>query len=109
MNDSLAAVPTSNEKIAAVLAHAGTIVAWFLAPLIVYLVKRDESKYVEYHALQALLWSALGTVTSFATCGAAIPVFLAWHIYAAIRTSDDRDYAYPLVGSVARDMVYGRS
>ena len=104
----LAAVPTQNEKIAVLFAHAGTIVAWFLAPLIVYLVKRNESKYVEYHALQSLLWSIAGTVTSLATCGLAIPVFLACHIYAAVRTSDGADYAYPLVGNIARDMVYAR-
>ena len=41
----------------AAIAHAGTVFAWFLAPLLVYMVKRGESKYVEFHAMQALLWS----------------------------------------------------
>jgi uncharacterized Tic20 family protein len=104
----IAPVPTSNERIAAVLAHAGTLVAWFLAPLLVYLVKRGESKYVEHQALASLLWSIAGTVVSLATCGIAIPVFMIWHVLAAVRASDGREYDYPIVGKLARDIVYGR-
>lgn len=65
--------PTSQERLAATLAHAGTFVAWTLAPLVVYALKKGESRYVEFQALQALLWSLLGTVISIATCGVAIP------------------------------------
>src|SRR5580704_1477644 len=97
----LAIVPSSNERIAAVIAHAGTVFAWFIAPLCVYLVKRGDSRYAEFHALQALLWSVFGTIVSALTCGVAIPVFLAFHVYAAWRTYRDGDYEYPIAGDIA--------
>ena len=37
-----------------VLAHVLQIVGWWIAPLIIFLIKR-ESKFVSFHALQALL------------------------------------------------------
>lgn len=91
---------------AVVIAHAGTCVAWFLAPLVVYLVLPRASRWARFHALQSLLWSLLGTLVSLATCGLAIPVFLVWHVIAAVRTLGDEDYEYPLVGDAARRAVY---
>lgn len=103
---SLATRPDPSQRLAAAIAHAGTVVAWFLAPLIVYLVMPRESRWARYQALQSLLWSLLGTVVSLATCGLAIPVFLVWHIIAAIKTITDGDYEYPLVGDAARRVVF---
>lgn len=99
--------PSQNERIAAAIAHGGTWVAWFLAPLAVYLIERDRSSYVARQALQALLWSAFGSVVSLATCGLAIPVFMAFHIVAAVRALEGQDYEYPLVSDLARKL--GRS
>jgi uncharacterized Tic20 family protein len=99
------ASPTSNERFAAFLAHAGTFVAWTLAPLCVYLVKRGESRWVEYHALQSLLWSLFGTITSLATCGLAIPVFMVFHVIAALRATEGEEYEYPLVGDLAKKLM----
>ncbi|WP_394820921.1 DUF4870 domain-containing protein [Pendulispora albinea] len=96
-----------NDRLAVLLAHGGTFVAWLLAPLIVYLVKKDDSKYVEYHALQSLLWSLLGTLLSLATCGLAIPIFMIFHGIAVWRTLEGVEYDYPLVGSFARKVVCG--
>lgn len=98
------ASPTSNERIAAAVAHGGTCVAWFFAPLIVYLVERDRSSYVSRQALQALLWSGFGTLVSAATCGLAIPVFMVFHIIAAIRALDGQEYEYPVVGDLVRKL-----
>jgi len=99
--------PTKSERMGAAIAHAGTVFAWFLAPLLVYMVKRGESKYVEFHAMQALLWSLFGTVLSIVTCGLALPVFLVWHVVAAARILDASrgDYEYPVVGPMARSIV----
>ena len=36
---------TSNERLAAAIAHGGTCVAWFVAPLVVYLIERDRSSF----------------------------------------------------------------
>ena len=96
--------PSQTERVAAAIAHAGTCVAWFLAPLLVYLIERDRSAFASRQALQALLWSAFGTVVSFATCGLAIPVFLVVHIYAAFHALDGKEFEYPLVGSVVHKL-----
>jgi uncharacterized membrane protein len=93
---------TPNERLAAMIAHAGTVFAWFIAPLCVFVLKRGESRYAEFHALQALLWSVFGTVVSALTCGVAIPVFLAFHLYAAWRIHRGEEYEYPVAGDVAR-------
>jgi uncharacterized Tic20 family protein len=98
---------TPEDRFALVLAHGGTCFAWFLAPMIVYLLKRDSSRRVAYEALQALLWSALGTLVAIATCGLAIPVFLVWHVLGAIRACEGRPFEYPLVAEVAWTHVYG--
>jgi len=37
MSTTLALQPNSNERVAAIIAHAGTALAWFLAPLVVFL------------------------------------------------------------------------
>lgn len=45
--------PTQDERTMAILAHVLQIVGWWIAPLIIFLTKR-ESKFVSFHALQAL-------------------------------------------------------
>ena len=97
--------PTSNERVAAFLAHAGTFLAWTIAPLCVYLIKRGESRYVEYQALQSLLWSLAGTVLSIATCGLAIPVFMVFHVLGAIRAANGETYEYPIVSDFAKKLM----
>jgi len=96
--------PTQNERIAAAIAHGGTCVAWFFAPLIVYLLEKDRSSYVGRQALQALLWSGFGTLVSLSTCGLAIPIFMGFHILAAVRALEGQDYEYPLVGELVRKL-----
>ena len=46
--------PTQDERTLAILAHVLQVVGWFIAPLVIFLTKR-ESKFVSFHALQALL------------------------------------------------------
>src|SRR5215472_7451909 len=45
---------TQDERTIAVLAHALQVVGWWIAPLVIFLVK-GNSKFVRFHALQALL------------------------------------------------------
>ncbi len=47
--------PTQDERTMATLAHALMIIGAWIAPLIIFLIKRD-SKFVSFHALQALLY-----------------------------------------------------
>jgi uncharacterized protein len=97
--------PNESERLAVLVAHGGTLFAWFLAPLLVYLIKRHDSRYVEFQALQSLLWSLGGTLTAIATCGAAIPVFLVWHLYATWKVANGESYEYPVAGDFARGLL----
>lgn len=51
---SMMGVPTSDEKTMATLSHALQIIAGFLAPLIIMLVKGDQSVFVKHHAVEGL-------------------------------------------------------
>jgi uncharacterized Tic20 family protein len=105
MNDSYSmtlTTPSSNDRLLAAIAQGGTWFSWFLAPLIIWALKRGESRYVEFQALQALLWSGFGTLVSALTCGLAIPVFMCWHLYATWKVLNNEDYEYPIVGDFAR-------
>lgn len=109
MNQTLVTVPSSNDRLAALIAHGGTLVSWFLAPLIVYVLKRNDSRWIAFQSMQALLWSIAGTIVSALTCGAAIPVFLGFHLWAAWKVLHDEEYEYPIIGDFARGLVEGRA
>lgn len=96
--------PTSDEKTLALLAHVLTFVFPILAPLIIYLVKKDESTYVAYHAKESLNFQ----ITMFIICFALvitfvgilllIPVGIVYTILiivATIRASEGKLYKYP--------------
>ena len=58
--------PTEEEKSSAMLPHILQVFGSFFAPLVILLVKR-ESRYVRFHALQALIWQVLTTVLMIVT------------------------------------------
>jgi uncharacterized membrane protein len=101
----ITSTPSPQDRFAALVAHGGTFVAWFLAPILVFLLKREESRYAEFHALQSLLWSLSGAVIASLTCGLAIPVFMVFHGIATYRILTGRDYEYPVVGEIARTLM----
>jgi uncharacterized membrane protein len=55
---------TQDEKAYAGLAHALMMGTWWIGPLVIYLTKK-ESRFVAFHALQALLWQIIYTVVVF--------------------------------------------
>src|SRR5947208_20998 len=80
----LAALPTEEEKSLAMLNYILSIFGW-LAPLIIWLVKRD-SKFVAFHALQTLIWH--GIYTAVAIVG-GIFFFMSIFISAAAKQQGD--------------------
>jgi len=46
--------PSQEERTMAVLAHVLQLFGWWVAPLVIFLIKR-ESRFTSFHALQALL------------------------------------------------------
>jgi uncharacterized Tic20 family protein len=97
-------VPTSDERTMALLAHVLCFIAGFLAPLIIYLVKKDESTYVTAHAKESLNFQITVWIVIFILCISIIGLFLIWVvgvivtillIVATIRASEGKLYRYP--------------
>lgn len=99
--------PTSDEKTMAILSHILTLVCGFLAPLIIYLIKKDESPYVRKHAVESLNFQISVVIYGI---GAAILVFLIIGIFllialgilavilaiiATVKASEGKFYQYP--------------
>ena len=53
--------PTADECKFAMLPHILQVFGGFVAPLVVFLVKRD-SRYVRFHSLQSLIWQVIALV-----------------------------------------------
>jgi len=106
------AAPTQDEKTMGMIAHFGAIVTGFVAPLVIYLMKKDESKYVAFQSLQALYFSLASAaaifVLSFVLIGLFIwPIAVVFHVIAGIKVSSAQHWEYPVVGKMARQKIYG--
>ena len=97
--------PTSDEKTLALLSHVLTLVFPILAPLIIYLVKKDESSFVTYHAKESLNFQITMFIICFALFITVIGILLIWVvgiivavlvIIATIRASEGKLYKYPI-------------
>lgn len=98
--------PTSDDKTMAILSHILCIVAGFLAPLIIYLIKKD-SPYVASHAKESLnfqLTMLIAWIVCFILMFVLIGILLAFFlgianlvlvIVATIRASENKLYHYP--------------
>jgi uncharacterized Tic20 family protein len=97
--------PTSDEKTMAILSHVLTFVSSILAPLIIYLIKKDDSPYVATHAKESLNFQITACIISFVLIISVIGIFLLWLLWlgvvicviiATIKASENKIYRYPL-------------
>ena len=97
-------MPTQDERTLAILSHILTLVAPILAPLIIYLIKKDESKYVAAHARESLNFQITVIIICVGLIITIIGVLLVWLvalaalalvIIATIRASENKLYRYP--------------
>ncbi len=111
MTDNTPAAPQplseSDERMYATIAHAGIILVGWLAPLIMWLIGKDKSTYVNNQGKEALNFSILitigyivGWVTTFIFIGFLILpavwiVMLIFCIQAAMKVNKGEDYKYP--------------
>jgi len=100
--------PNSDEKLWAWLSHASFFVIGLIGPLIIMLVKGNESPFIRRHAVEALnfhisvlIYSIVSIVLIFVLIG--IFTLLATFIFAVIVTimaiikaANGEDYRYPL-------------
>ena len=97
--------PTSDEKTMALLSHVLTFIFPILAPLIIYLIKKDESTFVAYHAKESLNFQITLFIICFILIITIVGLLLLWLvgifalvlvIVATIRASEGKLYRYPL-------------
>lgn len=97
--------PTSDERTLAILVHVLSIFFWIFPGLIIYLIKKDDSKYVAEHAKEALNFQITMTIGYIILFITIIGIFLMWIlgilslifcIIATIRASENKIYKYPL-------------
>lgn len=100
--------PSQDEKNLALLSHIGTLFGSFVVPLVIYLVKKDESEFVTTHAKESLNFQIslflymLGSmilmlifIGIILVLGLAI-LSLIGVIMASIAASNGQHYKYPL-------------
>jgi len=96
--------PTSDDRTMAILSHILTLVAGFLAPLIIYLIKKNESSFVTAHARESLNFQITIFILFVILFITVIGILLAWIlgiiafvlvIVASIRASENKLYRYP--------------
>lgn len=99
-----AVVPTQDEKTIALLAHIITIVSSFIAPLIIYLIKKDESAFVREHAKESLNFQITCFIIYIILFITIVGILLIWlvGIYAlvlvimgSIKANEGKVYRYP--------------
>jgi len=97
----------SDERLYATLGHVGIIIVGFLAPLIVWLIGKERSEFVDDQGKEALNFSILitiayiiGAITSVILIGllilfAAFVVSIIFCIQGAIAANKGERYRYP--------------
>lgn len=106
---------TSDDKLWAMLAHIGGGLFGFWPPLIVYLIYKDKSKFIAFHALQALflqlLAMALHLAVALPTCGmgvgVTVPLALIYAIVIGVKANHGEWAEYVIVAGWARKSVLG--
>ncbi|MBX3113099.1 MAG: DUF4870 domain-containing protein [Fimbriimonadaceae bacterium] len=116
--------PTSEEKQLAMVSHIGPLAVSLLTggslgwivPLVLYLTKKDTSKFIGFHALQSLAFQVILAISAvvlgfagFLTCGITWLLLgviaiaaLVFQIIAAIRANEGQWYMLPVAGDFAK-------
>jgi uncharacterized protein len=101
-------LPSSDEKTMAILSHILALVSSFIGPLIIYLIKKDESAYVAEHAKESLNFQITMIIFYIISCVLIIILIgflLIWLlsianlvlvIIATIKASENKMYRYPI-------------
>lgn len=122
-------MPTQEERLWAMLAHLSGLLGWvtmigqYVAPLVIFLIFRERSRFVAYHAIQQLLFqlliliaSAILTIVAVVTCGIGLIIVvplavllclagLAYIVWAALEAYNGKWFRIPWVGDMARSLT----
>ena len=96
--------PTSDEKTMALLCHVLTFIAPILAPLIIWLIKKDESTFIAYHAKESLNFQITVVIICILLVISIVGLLIVWLVgifsvvlvvIATIKASEGKLYKYP--------------
>ncbi len=96
--------PTPDEKTMGILSHILCLVGGFIAPLIIYLIKKDESPYIKAQSLESLNFQITLLIIYIVLIVTVIGILLIWVvaildlvfiILATIKASEGKLYRYP--------------
>jgi len=76
--------PTSDERILAILAHILTLVGSFIPPLVIYLLKKDESSFVATHSRESLNFQITIFIIIFILTITIFGILLIWLVAALL-------------------------
>jgi uncharacterized Tic20 family protein len=105
---TLPGAPTSEDRTLAMVAHLITFVSSFIGPLVIYLVKKDESTFVADQAkevlnfhLSVLIYAVAAFLSLFVLIGIVLLPALGMFVFVvtiigAIRAYEGTAYRYPL-------------
>lgn len=97
-------VPNSDERTLAILSHVLCFVAWIFAPLIIYILKKDESSFIAAHAKESLNFQITIAIITVILFISVVGILLIWLvsfaaliciIVATIKASENKIYRYP--------------
>lgn len=103
--DAPAYTPSENERTLAILCHVLSIFFWIIPALVIYLVKKDDSKYVAEHAKESLNFQITWTIIAILLVISVVGLLLVWvvgplcvvlFVVATIKASENKIYRYPL-------------
>lgn len=100
---------TTDDRSWAMASHAVSLVeGGVLAPLLIYMLKKDSSEFIAFHALQSLYFGLLCACVilpvTLVTCGAGIVLvipYLVFELVATVKANDGDWYQLPIVGTWA--------
>jgi len=99
---------SKDARVFGMLCHLLGILTWIVGPLIIWLIKREDDKFIDQHGKEALNFQitiliayAVGGITAFACIGffimlAAWICNLVFCIMGAIKANNGEPYRYPV-------------
>ena len=99
-----AIAPTPDEKTMGILSHILCLVGGFIAPLIIFLIKKDDSAYVKAQSQESLNFQITLLIIYIILIVTVIGILLIWVvaildlvfiIIATIKASEGKLYRYP--------------
>lgn len=97
-------MPSRDERTIALMSHILTFVAPLLAPLVIYLVKKDQSAYIAHHAKESLNFQITLILAFILLFISLIGIFFLWLVgiagsvlvvLATVKAGEGVWYRYP--------------